>query len=78
MWATLLGAHPGAMHPYQSITHTQYHIDDLQATAARHRLGRLARRPRRTAGARSPAPARAEPDHHVVFLTAPNWRRPAA
>jgi hypothetical protein len=65
------------MHPYQHITHAQYHIDDMQATAARHRLARRAQRARRTSGARSPAPARAEPDH-LVFLTAPNWRRPAA
>jgi len=64
------------MHPFQHINMVQHHIDDMQATAERHRLGRRARR---ATAARSPAPT--VPDAEPIplpFLTAPNWRRPAA
>jgi hypothetical protein len=76
MWAGLLVAHPGVMHPYHHIALTESHVADMQAAAQRHRL---ARRARRATTARSPAPtvAPAEPIP-LPFLTAPNWRRPAA
>jgi hypothetical protein len=67
------------MHPYHQIALAQHHIADMQATAQRHRL---ARRARRQGGARSPAPgATGVPDDGATilrFVTAPNWRRPAA
>ena len=76
MWPGLLRAHPGAMHPFQHIDMVRYHITDLETTAERHRLGRRARR---GTAARSPAPTVPEVEPiPLPFLTAPNWRRPAA
>jgi hypothetical protein len=76
MWRALLVAHPGAMHPYHHIILAEQHVADMQAAAHRHRL---VRRSRRAGGVRSPAPPEAgvEPIP-LPFLTAPNWRRPAA
>ena len=76
MWRHVLGAQADGMHPYHHIALAQQHIADMQATAQRHRL---ARRGRRQGGARSPAPGVPGAEPIIVdFVSAPNWRRPAA
>ena len=76
MWPPGLGAQAGGMHPYHHIALAHHHIADMQATAERHRF---ARRARRQGGARSPAPGVPDDGATILpFVTAPNWRRPAA
>jgi hypothetical protein len=63
------------MHPFHTINLAHERIAELQATTARTRL---ARRARRGGGARSPAPLRPADPVVVKFLATLDERRPAA
>ena len=79
MWATMAQAHARPMHPFHSITLAQHHVDDLRASADRHRL---LGRGRRRRGARSLAPPAAAGPAPLRFLPdgplEPDERLPAA